>query len=717
MIKINQKESKLIALVLALLMAVSVFVGILPAVFADEPAGHWEYIEYRWNQNYGTDQATMLTIKNRNGATIDRADSRITTNMEVVSMNWSKFRYYSWGTYYDGDSYVWSEINGMAAPDTSQARYYKEYLKVNVLVANGKLVFDFSGIADTFYGPDPGSVYYKSVMQEIDVTVTLRYWVVDSAESTPDPDPEAPKVITINYDPNEGTVISGSTSVLADVGTAFSSVTKPTVAREGFTFAGWSYSATNYNAVNIVPTANVTLYAFWVADGDINPAEPQDVTIAYDVNGGELKSGDLTQVILSNTRYKVSDLILPIVEKEGFNLKGWSTLSNEYKVIDSGAGFELVSNITLYAFWEKKPENNTGTVTETDGATEIVYTVDKVEIVNYTQVINGNTTGFSHENKVRSNSTIDVQIGHLRAYDAEGNVYEYSPTKDLYTVDVAISRTEYGVTLLLTATNGAEIKKIDIVIYTATIKTPQSTKLQVINNINNDVDKSVALSAVEDIWNTINYRHIANEKTGVKPADYAFVREIKPGITISKKVYTQLLYEDGSIDIKAFATVLSAYGIDLFKLNGYALSDIDTDMKLFIDTVTENIWGTKITFSKIVFAGKGEKFNLIYITPEKMQEQEATFAQAAGGSILIDSVTNPNNPNYTENPSSFRVWLDSTLDIQTFGDLFDFSGNWLLRVGTWLLIAVCIVILIPIIKFIVWIIRKIVAGIRRLVGR
>ena len=707
MIKINQKESKLIALV-----------GILPAVaHADEPAGHWEYIEYRWNQSYGTDYATMLAIKNRNGATVDRADSRITANMEVVSLKWTKFKYYSWGTYSEGDSYTWSEINGMAAPDTSYARYYKEYLDVGASVSAGKIVFDFSGIADTFYGPDPGSVYYKSVLQEIDVTVTLRYWVIDSSDPTPDPDPNAPKVITITYDANNGTIVSGSTSALADVGAAFSSVAKPVVAREEYTFAGWSYSATVYSAVNIVPTANVTLYAFWVADGDVNPAEPQNITISYDINGGELKSGDLTQIILSNTRYKLSDLIFPTVERVGYSLKGFSTLADEYKPIDVGAGFELVSGITLYAYWEQKPDGNTGTITETDGAAEIIFTIDKVEIVNYTQVINGNTTGFQHQNKVRSNSVIDITINHLRAYDAEGNVYEYYPFAEIYTLDVAVSRTEYGATLLLTATNGAEIKKIDIVIYVATIKTPQTTKLQIINNINNSVDKSIELKTVEDLWHTFNYRNVSNDKTGIKPADYAFIKEIKPGITVSKKVYEQLLYEDGSVDIKGLMTVFSAYGISIFKLDNYSLSDIDTNMKVFIDDPEYNWIGTRVSFSKIVFAGDIEKFNLIYVTPEKMTEQENLYSKAAGGSVLINTISNAKSSNYVENPSDTRSWLDRNFNIQNFGSLFDFSENWLLRVGTWLLIIICIFIAIPVIKFIVWVIKGIIRGLRKVFNR
>ena len=101
---------------------------------------------------------------------------------------------------------------------------------------------------------------------------------------------------TITFDPVGG---EGGTSVTQDYG---SSLTAPTVTREGYTFVGWSPSVPV-----TVPATNATYTAQWRVN---------QYTQTFDASGGE-GGASLTQ------DYAAS-LIAPTVTREGYAFAGWS---------------------------------------------------------------------------------------------------------------------------------------------------------------------------------------------------------------------------------------------------------------------------------------------------------------------------------------------------------------------------------------------------------
>ncbi|MBR6802647.1 MAG: leucine-rich repeat protein [Kiritimatiellae bacterium] len=101
---------------------------------------------------------------------------------------------------------------------------------------------------------------------------------------------------TITFDAVGG---EGGTSVTQDYG---SSLTAPTVTREGYTFIGWSPTVPV-----TVPATNATYTAQWRAN---------QYTQTFDANGGE-GGASLTQDYASS-------LIAPTVTREGYTFIGWS---------------------------------------------------------------------------------------------------------------------------------------------------------------------------------------------------------------------------------------------------------------------------------------------------------------------------------------------------------------------------------------------------------
>ena len=101
---------------------------------------------------------------------------------------------------------------------------------------------------------------------------------------------------TVTFDANGG---SGGKSVTQDCGTSLSA---PTVTREGYAFAGWSPSVPA-----TVPAANVTYTAQWKLN---------QYKVTFDANGG---SGGT-----SVTQNYGTALSVPTVVREGYTFAGWS---------------------------------------------------------------------------------------------------------------------------------------------------------------------------------------------------------------------------------------------------------------------------------------------------------------------------------------------------------------------------------------------------------
>ena len=136
---------------------------------------------------------------------------------------------------------------------------------------------------------------------------------------------------TVHFDANGG---EGGTSEALDYGTALSA---PTVAREGYTFDGWSP-----DVAAMVPAGDVTYTAQWKVN---------QYTVTFDANGG---TGDM---VPTNLVYDV-EYALPsnLFENLGYSFAGWSVVPESGVEYEDGA---TVSNLTaeangtvqLHAYW------------------------------------------------------------------------------------------------------------------------------------------------------------------------------------------------------------------------------------------------------------------------------------------------------------------------------------------------------------------------------
>ena len=158
---------------------------------------------------------------------------------------------------------------------------------------------------------------------------------------------------TVKYDGNTNT--GGTAPVDAsspyDYDTEVTVLSKGSLVKTGYTFAGWNTAAngsgTDYavGAKFDMPASNVTLYAQW----DIN-----EYTLKYD---GNTNTGGTAPVDASSPYdydTEVTVLSKGSLVKTGYTFAGWNTAANgsgtDYAV---GAKFDMpASNVTLYAQWD-----------------------------------------------------------------------------------------------------------------------------------------------------------------------------------------------------------------------------------------------------------------------------------------------------------------------------------------------------------------------------
>jgi uncharacterized repeat protein (TIGR02543 family) len=172
---------------------------------------------------------------------------------------------------------------------------------------------------------------------------------------------------TISYDANSST--SGTKPSDATIN-AFSSTTlatnSGTLARNGFTFAGWNTRADGtgitYSAgqSNFSPTRDITLYAQW------------NSTITFSGNGNTSAVGTVPSAITSgSTQANVALPVFGSLAKTRYVFAGWNTqadgLGTNYA---SGfATYQPIGNTTLYAKWVATvtydPNGATGTPSKT----------------------------------------------------------------------------------------------------------------------------------------------------------------------------------------------------------------------------------------------------------------------------------------------------------------------------------------------------------------
>ncbi len=154
----------------------------------------------------------------------------------------------------------------------------------------------------------------------------------------------APATYTITFDPNGGTVSSGS----AATGTDGKLTSLPTPEWEGHTFTGWFTEKDGGTEVttSTVFTSDATVYAHW----EEIPA-PATYTITFDPNGGTVSSGSAA----TGTDGKLTSL--PTPEWEGHTFTGWFTEKDGGTEVTTSTVF--TSDATVYAHWEENPEPDT----------------------------------------------------------------------------------------------------------------------------------------------------------------------------------------------------------------------------------------------------------------------------------------------------------------------------------------------------------------------
>ncbi len=159
--------------------------------------------------------------------------------------------------------------------------------------------------------------------------------------------------------------------------------TNPT--RSGYTFGGWSTSATSYTPFDFANkkiTSDTTIYAYWIKNDE--PIEEKYTITFYSSNGVVFK----TETVLKNEQTMEPT---PAPKKDGYTFEGW------YTDLDYSTKYNFSSPVTkdlkLYAKWEEAATqedvvtpfdfakfNTEASSHLTSGKTNIDITIDKFTV-------------------------------------------------------------------------------------------------------------------------------------------------------------------------------------------------------------------------------------------------------------------------------------------------------------------------------------------------
>ena len=187
-----------------------------------------------------------------------------------------------------------------------------------------------------------------------------------------------PNVYVVTYNANGGNGAPTTASQNFTYGsTALSPSAKGTLARTGYTFAGWSTTAVASGTIysnssdsiagtttTYTPTASITLYAKWTAN---------TYAVTFDAN-----SGTGTQMTnLSITAGAATPLTANSYSRTGYTFGGWNTLANGTGTsYANSASVTLFANTTIYAQWVPvKPGVPTVAISGSAGNTQITVSV------------------------------------------------------------------------------------------------------------------------------------------------------------------------------------------------------------------------------------------------------------------------------------------------------------------------------------------------------
>jgi uncharacterized repeat protein (TIGR02543 family) len=150
---------------------------------------------------------------------------------------------------------------------------------------------------------------------------------------------------TVTYSANgaTGSAVRASDSFTVDT-TALTLPTKGSLAKTGYTFAGWS--ETNGGSViqgSYTPTSSVTLYAVW---------EAATFNITYNNNLATSGNPSATSGTYTTGGTAITLAAQSSMARSGYTFDGWSTVQNDVstKITTSGS-YTITSSVILYALW------------------------------------------------------------------------------------------------------------------------------------------------------------------------------------------------------------------------------------------------------------------------------------------------------------------------------------------------------------------------------
>lgn len=183
---------------------------------------------------------------------------------------------------------------------------------------------------------------------------------------------------TVTFDADNG---EKNTTQTVTAQTGFK-VTQPDVpTKEGYTFGGWCYTASDgteqkWDFVNGVVQNDFTLTAKW---------QPVRYTITFNCNGGTI-NGEEIQTYTGTYGKDAAPWAQGIVQRQGYTFAGWSQDRNGEVAFDPDDRFpaDWTQDITLYAVWVANGQEVTYTAYSEDGATagRVVIPYDTGIVIN-----------------------------------------------------------------------------------------------------------------------------------------------------------------------------------------------------------------------------------------------------------------------------------------------------------------------------------------------
>jgi uncharacterized repeat protein (TIGR02543 family) len=261
-----------------------------------------------------------------NGVNYTAGSGAMTLGSENVTL-YAKWSFNSYSVTYDGNG-----STGGSVPVTASYNYGTTVTASNNTGSLARTGYSFAGWNTAANGSGT-SFAAGSGTFTITSNVTLyAQWTINS--------------YTVTFNANGGTGSPSVASVSGNYNTSVTLATVGTLARTGYTFAGWNTatngSGTDYSAgASYTVTASVTLYAKWTINS---------YTVTFNANGGT--GSPSVASVSGNYNTSVTLATVGTLARSGYIFTGWNTATNGSGTdYSAGVSYTVSANITLYARW------------------------------------------------------------------------------------------------------------------------------------------------------------------------------------------------------------------------------------------------------------------------------------------------------------------------------------------------------------------------------